>query len=344
MAKGAKKMGRPKLDLDRKLGERLAFRPKKSVREYIDQKVEEGESTSVSNAINEAIDRLQETEQRQEENLLRTFGGGFHNLALAHLIARIAVGVEHKARKSWWSKKEGLDAYLLVQILLAFMMIVRDFVQTHLMKTALAEAIMDGFRFDRTREPWLEVVTEVRGNLRNPQMPWWPIGDTADDGPAQPENTTKFFANLPCTEDLIESLVDPLRRAVLNDEVVNFEMWLKQDYARKVKSYQSRLVQVGHQPEKMPIEELAAPIQELARAEQAELKATSPEVPAQNQKATEVKEAESKQSAAEDSGEDQEATEKDHETNEVVVNDVVLFSGRWQRPPKAAQTRHVGLS
>ena len=308
--------GRKPLDPEGPRTDRMAFRAKNEVYAYLQEQVDSGASTTLATAINDSISRLIALENQQQESLKRCFGGGFHNLALAHLIARIAFGIERKAEKSWWSEEKGLNPKLLIQILLTIIMIFRDFVRPTMSIYDLAYGL-ERSKFDRTTEQWFEVVSEFRANLNNPPKAWWLIGDTADGGPISPEKTLKFFAKLPRTEDPTDALIEPLRRAVLNQEAESFERWLKQAPAIEIPKFQSDLVRDGHQPEKMTGMDLAVAIKKWG---QTELKKSPQEFAAENQ----------------------EAPEEDYETNKDTTRKVIKLSDYLQSKQDEDRTQKTG--
>jgi len=188
-----KKIGRPTLDAEGPRGAKIAFRPKKSVREYLERQVAEGESISIGTAINEAIERARMSEEEAWQQLNRAFGGA-HNFALGWLVARIAVGVEHQRQRHW--EKDGETFF---QVGLAIAQVIRDLTQGAIWAELSKSNHPD--ENDDSLQAWIRIVEGVRKNLSNPQHPWWPIGNAElEENIIRPTEALERLSALPRNE------------------------------------------------------------------------------------------------------------------------------------------------
>lgn len=161
-----RKMGRPPSDPEGPLGGKLGFRPKKSVRDYLDKKVEYGEAVNIGTAINEAIDRLQDLEMRQRDSILRAYGG-IDNFAIGWLVSRIALSIHSIHGKTW---KE--DPRVLFIVLLVAIGVIRQFFPEDWFEQDFD--INDPKNRD-ILDSWSETVLNLLTGLRNPDFQNWPL-------------------------------------------------------------------------------------------------------------------------------------------------------------------------
>ena len=161
-----KKAGRPPTDPSGTRHKVMSFRPTSDVKEWLDKQVASGQAHSIATAIIDAIRDVQRRDEDIQDEIVRAFGGQ-HNLDLGRLAARIAVGIEHKRKKSWTESPEGL-----FQVLLAIVYVFREFLPK--------EFNIDSGN-DNSFDAWADVAAEVLEALNHPERPWWPLADIEPD-------------------------------------------------------------------------------------------------------------------------------------------------------------------
>ncbi|GBF26318.1 hypothetical protein MnTg02_01355 [bacterium MnTg02] len=223
MNKTKSKIGRPTLDAEGPRGSKIAFRPKKSVREYLENQVTSDKSISIGTAINEAIDRARMTEEEHREQLYRNYGGK-HTTSLAWLLARVAVEVEFslneqrenlpdKPANKREPKKWTDDPEALFLILMIFGSIVRQFFPRDWFAEDLDMLSNDGSKGYKISSIYNDAMLNFESALERPDYGFWPLSHAEPALPGFPGYSSSDKYSIFPIKELVEFLSSQCKRS-----------------------------------------------------------------------------------------------------------------------------------
>lgn len=250
MAASKRTRGRPKKGTEVLPTKQTTIRLDPDLMEQLEE-IAKTKKITLSRTIEQVIRTGLKSDEELEIDIEREFGGE-HNLALGLLVARIALGVEHKRKRTWHG-----DQISFYYVLLAITAVLRDF---------LPEAYNNQHYLDpndenettESREAWAEIVNEVRDNLNSPQKFWWPLADgNAVNSIIDSDRLLRLISPLDRPASRTQGLDPEFEPLAFNEDEKAFNSFVDRENLRPFYDAQGKIESDGKSTSECSLEELA---------------------------------------------------------------------------------------